>query len=65
MKVVTSQFFGTLYYAAPVWLNSELKESQWNRLNSIHYRVIRAAIKDYKRKVPRAVLNIISKRATP
>jgi len=65
MKVVTSQFFGTLYYAAPVWLNSELNESQWNRLNSIHYRVIRAAIKDYKRKVPRAVLNIISKRATP
>jgi len=57
--------FGTLYYAASVWLNTELKEAQWNRLNSIHYRVIRATICDYKKKVPRTMLNIISKRATP
>lgn len=45
MKVVTSQFFGSL--------------------NSIHYRAIRAAVNDFKKKIPRTVLNIISKRATP
>jgi len=46
-------------------LNAELKEAQWNRLNSIHYRAIRAAICDHKKKIPRAMLNIITKRATP
>jgi len=65
MQIVTSQFFGTLYYAAPVWLNEGLVEAQWKRLNSIHYRAIRATICDFKKKVPRSVLDIISKRATP
>jgi len=61
MKVVTSQFFGTLYNAAPVWLKAELKEIQWNRVN----RVIRATVCDFRKKVPRTTSNIISKRATP
>jgi len=34
-------------------------------LNSIHYRSIRAAVWDYTRQIPRPVLNIIAKRATP
>lgn len=30
MQVVTSQFFRTLYYASPVWLNDSLVEAQWH-----------------------------------
>jgi len=40
-------------------------ENQWQRFNSIHYRSIRAAVCNYKREIPKVVLNIISKRATP
>jgi len=31
----------------------------------VHYRALRAAVGDYKRKIPKVVLDIISKRATP
>jgi len=34
-------------------------------LNSQHYRAIRAAVRDRKNKIPRAVLDIIAKRARP
>jgi len=64
MKVVTSQFFGSLYYAAPVWLNAQLKEALCNRLNNIPYRAIRATLCDNKNKIPWVILNINAKRAT-
>jgi len=65
MKVITSQYFGTVYYGAAVWLTSQLNSTSWKKLYSSHYRALRAAIGDYKRKIPKAVLDIISKRATP
>jgi len=65
LQVVTSQYFGTCYYASPVWLNDQISHHSWKRLNSQHYRAIRAAVKDVKRRIPRVMLNIISKRATP
>jgi len=65
LKITTSKYFGQSYYAASVWLNNNLSYNLWERLDRQHYRAIRAAIGDYKKKVPRSVLNIISKRATP
>jgi len=65
LKLITSQYFGIVYYAAPVWLTPQLSAVSWQRLNSSHYRALRAVVGDYKRKLPRAVLNIITKRATP
>jgi len=62
LKVITSQYFGTCYYGAPIWLNDQLSHQSWKRLNSQHYRAIRAAVKDRKNKIPRAVL---AKRARP
>jgi len=61
LRVLTSQFFGAVYYAAPVWL-SNLTEAHWQRF---HYRSIRAAVCGYTRKIRRAVFSIIAKWATP
>jgi len=49
----------------PVWLTSQLNSTLWKKLYSSHYRALRAAVGDYKRKIPKAVLDIISKRANP
>jgi len=65
LKIVTSQYYGTCYYGAPIWLNDQLSSQSWKRLNSQHYRAIRAAIRDCKNKIPRTVLDVISKRARP
>jgi len=65
LKIITSQFFGTIYYGAAVWLTSQLDSTSWKKLYSGHYRALRAAVGDYKRKIPKVVLDIISKRATP
>jgi len=37
----------------------------FKRLESQHYRAVRAAVRDFKRSIPRAMLDIISKRAPP
>jgi len=65
LQIITSQYFGTIYYGVAVWMTPKLQSSQWRRLDSSHYRALRAAIGDYKRKLPKAVLDIIAKRATP
>jgi len=65
LKIITSQFFGTIYYGAAVWLTSQLDSTSWKKLYSAHYRALRAAVGDYKRKIPKAVLDIITKCATP
>jgi len=61
----TSQYFGMIYYGAAVWLNSHLDSVSWKRLYSAHYRALRAAVGDYRGKLPKVVLDIITKRATP
>jgi len=65
LKVVTAQYYGTCYYASPVWLNDNLNYQSWKKLSSQHYRAIRAAVRDHRRKLPRGLLDIISKRAPP
>jgi len=35
------------------------------KLNSQHYKVLRAAVGDWKSEIPRAMLDFIFKRATP
>jgi len=37
----------------------------WKKLSNQHYRAIRAAVGDNRRKLPRGVLDVISKRAPP
>jgi len=65
LKVATAQLFSIMYYASPVWLNETLGSSQWKKLRSIHYRILRIATKDFKQRANRRVLDKTYKRATP
>jgi len=65
MKIITSKFFGQLYYASPVWMTNGLRSSSWKALNRAHYRALRAAFKDRNCEMHKEDLNRLSKRATP
>jgi len=65
LRVVTSHYFGQSYYCSPVWLNDALSHINWNRMRSQHYRALRAAFGDYKRKMSHDLLDRLSARATP
>jgi len=65
LRVVTSKYFGLAYYGSPIWMTPCLGHQSWKRLFSQHYRAIRAAVGDWKTKIPRAVMDLIGKRANP
>ncbi len=64
LKLITSQYFSIIYYAAPVWIGC-LTSKAWSRLNAAHYRALRACLRDYKKRKSKLELNLESKRATP
>ncbi len=64
LRVLTSQYFSILFYGAPVWMGSVSAKS-WKRINSAHYRAIRAALRDFKGRRKRIDLDKESMRATP
>jgi len=57
MKVLTSQFYSTCFYASAAWLHGKNSYKYIRKLNAIHYRSLRIANKDYKRKLSRAKLD--------
>jgi hypothetical protein len=65
LQIASSQIFGMLYYAAPLWLNSTLGHKLWRKLESLHYRVLRVACNDFKRTKKKQVIDSLCKRATP
>lgn len=48
LQVITSQYFGQVYYVAIVWLSNNLNYNLRKRLETEHYRVIHAAGRDKK-----------------
>jgi len=64
-RVITSHFFGMLYYASTVWMNELTSASQWKMLNSLHYRALRTGVKDYYYNWTKNELNSFFCRATP
>jgi len=64
-KIVTSHFFGMVYYASPIWLNETTTAAHWKVLNSLHYRALRTSVRDFKFKWSKDDLNNYFKRATP
>jgi hypothetical protein len=65
LQIATSQVLSTTYYAAPVWLNSTLGCGLWKKIESLHYRIMRVACNDFKRRRRRKEIDIQCKRATP
>jgi len=64
-RILTSHFFGTIYYGSPVWLTELTSSVHWKAMNSLHYRALRTAVKDNKRLWHRQDLNKAFERATP
>jgi len=65
LKILTSQYFSQLYYCALLWLNSETRWNLKRIINSAHYKGLRIAAKDFKKKQSRSLLDKECKRATP
>jgi len=53
------------YYGSTVWLNELTTAIQWRKLNSIHYRVQRICLRDFRNKLSRSEVTSRVKRATP
>jgi len=64
-KILTSHFFGSMYYGCAVWLNELTTAMEWRKLETLHYKAIRVACKDYRRKKSRNELDTIFNRARP
>jgi len=64
MQVLTSQYYGLCYYGCSVWLNGLNSFKDLRMINAVHYRSLRIAVKDYKRRISRSTLDDIG-RARP
>jgi len=63
--LIRTNYFGTIYYASPVWLTEITTAKQWHVLNMLHYKGIRSICSDFRRKKSRLELDEILKRAEP
>jgi len=63
--IITSQIFSIIYYAAPVWLTSELGYNNLKRIEPIHYSTLRIGLKDFKKSQSREKINLDTKRMPP
>jgi len=59
--VLTNQFYSTIYYGCPIWLNDTNTFSDIRRLNAVHFRALRIAVKDYKRRYKRTELDLLGR----
>jgi len=64
-KVVTTHYFGMIYYASQLWLNELTTSKQWKIINSLHYKALRVSLGDFRNKISKKNLNDIFGRATP
>jgi hypothetical protein len=64
LQVLTSQYYSACYYGSPVWLGCHTKKIDLNKLNSLHYRLLRIAACDWKCKISRKELDNLG-RANP
>jgi hypothetical protein len=64
LKAASANYYGSVYYGASVWFNS-LKAIYKKKLNSLHFRLLRTAKRDYKMTLKRTELTELCKRATP
>jgi hypothetical protein len=57
LQVLTSQYYGSCYYASPVWLGPHTKKVDLKKLNSLHYRLLRTVVGDWKQSISRYKLD--------
>jgi len=64
LKVMTCQFYSSVYYGCETWLNNTTSFNDLRKLNSLHYRALRIATRDFKRTNRRSELDTLG-RARP
>jgi len=64
-KIITSHCYGMLYYASPVWLNEGTSARVWRILNTLHYKGLRTACRDFRKIKSRDKSDKLFNRATP
>ncbi len=64
LRILTSQYYGLGYYACQAWLGPHTRKADVKKLESVHYRLLRIATRDYKMRTKRQTLDEIG-RATP
>jgi len=64
-KVITSHFFGAIYYGAPIWLTEISPSKTWRTLNVLHYKALRTVCADFRKEKSRSELDSTVKRARP
>jgi len=52
-KVITPHYFGMVYYASPVWLKEMTSAGVWKILNTLHFKGLRTACRDFKKNLIR------------
>jgi len=56
-KIIESHYFGMLYYASAVWLNEVTSARVWRILNTLHYKCLRTACRDFRKSKRRDELD--------
>jgi len=64
LKTVSANFYSKTLYCSSVWLPN-IKSTFKTKLNSIHFRMLRTAAKDYQLKLTKDELSTRCKRASP
>jgi len=64
-KILTTHFFGMIYYSSQIWLNELTTIKQLRLINSLHYKALRISIGDYRKRVSKDDLSKMLNRATP
>jgi len=60
LKVITSQYFGCLFYAMAVWFPS-LTVKLKKKIEMLHYKALRIVIKDWQRIYPKEMLDLLGR----
>jgi len=64
LTIMTSQYYSSCFYACQAWLGHHTRYQDLRKLNSLHYRLLRTAVNDWKCKIKRNELNTLG-RARP
>jgi hypothetical protein len=61
LQVLTSQYYSTCFYASPAWLGWHTRRMDVRKLNSLHYRLLRTVVRDWKQEISRSKLDEIGR----
>jgi len=62
MVIVTAQALLILYYDSAAWVTSLIAKVRTKRVESMHYQSVRLIIKDYRQRVYRKIIDMVTKR---